>query len=289
VRLYQEADPEATLQAIKQDVVGIVSAAGSKGVRRHLIEALPNLEIISQFGVGVDNIDLDAARERGIAVTNTPDVLTDDTADIAVSLLLALSRRICEGDMFVRVGKWAGGHALPLGVTPKGKTAGIVGLGRIGKAIAKRLVSFDMRIVYHGRRQKADLAWPFYKDLEKMAADCDYLILAVPGGPDTHNMVGDRVLAALGPKGYLINIARGSVVDEEALVRALTNKTIAGAGLDVYANEPNVPEALKAMDNVVLLPHIGSATVETRTIMGEIVCSNLEAHFAGKPLLTPVG
>ena len=287
VRLYNESDPEKTLQAIRSDVVGIVSTT-STPVRKNLIEALPNLEIISQSAVGTDNIDLDLARSRKIAVTNTPDVLTDDTADIAVSLLLALSRRICEADMYVRVGKWQGG-AMPLGVTPKGKTVGIVGLGRIGKAIAKRLVAFDMRIVYFGRKQKPDLAWPFYKDLREMAEICDYLVLSCPGGPDTHHIINDDVLAALGSKGYLINVARGSVVDEEALVNALVNKTIAGAGLDVYANEPNVPDALKSMDNVVLLPHIGSATIETRTIMGEIVLANLEAHFSGKPLITPVG
>lgn len=287
VRLYNEPDPENTLQIIRQDVVGVVSTAGSKGVRRNLMEALPNLEIISQFGVGVDNIDLDVAKARGIAVTNTPDVLTDDTADIAVALLLSLSRRICEADMYVRVGKWNGG-AMPLGVTPKGKTVGIVGLGRIGKAIARRLVAFEMRIVYHGRKQKPDLAWPFYKDLIEMAKIADYLVLACPGGPETHHIVNAHVLEALGPKGYLINIARGSVVDEDALVQALVNKTIAGAGLDVYAHEPNVPDAIKTMDNVVLLPHIGSATVETRTIMGEIVLANLEAHFSGKPLITPV-
>jgi lactate dehydrogenase-like 2-hydroxyacid dehydrogenase len=163
-----------------------------------------------------------------------------------------------------------------------------VGLGRIGKAIAKRLVAFDMRVVYHGRKQKAELAWPFYKDIEMMAAHCDYLVLACSGGPDTYHIVNARVLEALGPKGYLINVARGSCVDEEALVAALEQKKIAGAGLDVYAHEPNVPDTLKTMDNVVLLPHIGSATVETRTIMGEIVLANLEAHFSGKPLITPV-
>ncbi len=288
VRLYNEPDPEATLQTVRTDVVGIVSAATGKGVRRTLMEAMPNLEIISQFGVGTDNIDLEAASERKIAVTNTPDVLTDDTADVAVSLVLALSRRICEADMFVRVGKWSSGARFPLGVTLKGKTAGIVGLGRIGKAIAKRLVAFDMRIAYHGRKQKADLAWPYYADLEKLAEVSDYLICAVPGGPDTYHMVNERVLSALGPKGYFVNIARGSIVDQDTLVSALTNQTIAGAGLDVYANEPQVPDALKGMDNVVLLPHIGSATVETRTIMGEIVLANLEAHFSGKPLITPV-
>jgi len=286
VRLYNESDPEKTLQAIRNDVVGIVSTT-STPIRKSLMEALPNLEIIAQSAVGTDNIDLDMAKSRGVRVTNTPDVLTDDTADIAVSLLLALSRRICEADMYVRVGKWQGG-SMPLGVTPKGKTVGIVGLGRIGKAIAKRLVAFDMRIVYHGRKPKPDLAWPYYKDLREMAEICDYLVLSCPGGPETHNIVNADVLHALGPKGYLINVARGSVVDEPALVDALTNKVIAGAGLDVYAHEPNVPDVLKGMDNVVLLPHIGSATVETRTIMGEIVLANLEAHFSGKPLITPV-
>jgi len=287
VRLYNEADPEKALQAVKQDVVAILSTM-STPVRRSLIEALPNLEIITQCAVGTDNIDLDAAKQRNIAVTNTPDVLTDDTADIAVSLLLALSRRICEGDMYVRIGKWATSGPMPLGVTPKGKTVGIVGLGRIGKAIAKRLVAFDMRVVYHGRKQKADYAWPFFKDLEMMAAHADYLVLSCPGGPDTHHIVNARVLDALGPKGYVINVARGTVIDEEALVDALVHKRIAGAGLDVYEREPNVPDALKSLDNVVLLPHIGSATIETRTIMGEIVLANLEAHFSGKPLITPV-
>lgn len=286
VRLYNEADPEKALQTIKNDVVAIVSNFATP-VRRGLIEALPNLEIVAQYAVGYDNIDLEAAKERGIAVTNTPDVLTDDTADTAVSLLLALSRRICEADMFVRVGKWSSG-SFPLGTTPKGKTVGIVGLGRIGRAIAKRLVAFDMRVVYHGRKQKAELAWPFYKDLEKMAAESDYLVLACSGGPETHHIINAKVLEALGPKGYLINIARGSVVDEDALVDALVHKRIAGAGLDVYAREPHVPDALKTMDNVVLLPHIASATLETRTIMGEIVLANLEAHFSGKALITRV-
>lgn len=286
VRLYSEQDPEKTLQAVRNDVVAIVANAG-KPLRRNLLEALPNLEIISQYSVGTDNIDFDVTRARGIAVTNTPDVLTDDTADIAVSLLLALSRRICEADMFVRVGKWSQG-AMPLGTTPKGKTVGIIGLGRIGMAIAKRLTAFDMRVVYHNRRQKADIGWSYYNDVEKMAVDADYLVAACPGGAETHHIINARVLEALGPKGYLINISRGTVVDEEALVQALVNKTIAGAGLDVYAHEPNVPEVLKGMDNVVLLPHIGSATIETRTVMGEIVLANLEAHFAGKPLITPV-
>lgn len=285
VRLYNEPDPESILQAVKGDVVAIISNPATP-VRASLMEALPNLEIIAQFAVGVDNIDIATARARGVAITNTPDVLTDDTADIAVALLLNLSRRIVEADMFVRIGKW-GQAAMPLGTTPKGKTVGIVGLGRIGQAIAKRLTAFDMRVVYHGRKQKADLAYTFYPDLKRMAADCDYLVLAVSGGPATQNLINADILAALGPKGYLINISRGSVVDEPALIEALKNRTIAGAGLDVYAHEPNVPAEYKAMDNVVLLPHIGSATHETRTIMGEIVLANLQAHFSGKPLITP--
>jgi hydroxypyruvate reductase len=286
VRLYNESNPEAALQAVKGDVVGIISSPATP-VRRTLMEALPNLEIIAQFGVGVDNIDLAAAHERGVVVTNTPDVLTEDTADIAVSLLLALSRRIVEADMFVRVGKW-GQSPMPLGTTTKGKTVGIVGLGRIGMAIARRLTAFDMRVVYHGRRQKADLAYTYYPDLEKMAQDSDYLVLSCAGTPQTRGLINTNILAALGPRGYLINVARGSVVDEPALIEALQSHTIAGAGLDVFAHEPQIPQELKAMDNVVLLPHIGSATIETRTVMGEIVLANLQAFFAGKPLITPV-
>ncbi|HEY8963947.1 MAG TPA: 2-hydroxyacid dehydrogenase [Alphaproteobacteria bacterium] len=285
VRLYNESDPEKTLQSVKNDVVAIISTPQTP-VRASLMEALPNLEIIAQYAVGTDNIDLVTARARGVAVTNTPDVLTDDTADIAVALLLNLSRRIVEADMFVRVGKW-GQMPMPLGVTPKGKTVGIVGLGRIGHAIAKRLTAFDMRVVYHGRKQKADVAYPFFADLKRMASECDYLVLSCAGGPATQNLVNAEVLAALGSKGYLVNISRGSVVDEQALIDALRNKTIAGAGLDVYAHEPHVPAEYKSMDNVVLLPHIGSATMETRTIMGEIVLANLQAHFSGKPLITP--
>lgn len=287
VRLYRESDPEKALQMVKNSVVAIVSTH-STPVRRSLMEALPNLEIISQYAVGTDNIDLAAAASRGIVVSNTPDVLTDDTADIAVSLVLALSRRIVEADAFVRVGKWGSSGTMPLGTSPKGKMAGIVGLGRIGRAIAKRLVAFDVRVAYTGRAQKADVSYSYYPDIKALADASDYLILSCSGGPDTYQIVGAEVLKALGPRGYLVNVARGSVVDEEALLSALVNRQIAGAGLDVYAQEPTVPDAFKSMDNIVLLPHIGSATLETRTIMGEIVIANLQAHFAGRPLLTPV-
>ncbi|MFA5592184.1 MAG: 2-hydroxyacid dehydrogenase [Micavibrio sp.] len=287
IHLWKESDPEAVLQARKNDIVAIASAYFVP-VSRTLIEALPNLEIISQFAVGTDNIDLEAAKERGIAVTNTPEVLTDDTADIALSLFLALTRRICEADMYVRLDQWRLNSPPPLGRSPKGKRAGIVGMGRIGQAIAARLEPFGLKIAYHGPRKKEAIPYYYEPDLHKMAENSDYLILACPGGAQTRHLVNGPVLEALGPEGFLINVARGSVVDEEALVTALVEKKIAGAGLDVYAAEPAVPKELVKMDNVVLLPHIGSATQETRTIMGQLVVKNLLAHFNGDPLLTPV-
>lgn len=286
IHLYRESDPEAVLQKRKNDIQGIVSAPGVP-VRRSLMEACPALEIISQFAVGFDNIDLDAARERQIKVTNTPDVLTADTADTAVSLTLAVARRIVEGDVYIRVGQWLNGP-MPLGVSLSGKTAGIVGLGRIGQAIARRLQAFDMNIIYHGRTQKPDQPYQYYDDLKTMASMCDFMMLACAGGEETKHLIDADVLEALGEDGFLINISRGSVVDENALIEALKNKTIRGAGLDVFAKEPFVPEELQAMDNVVLLPHIGSATNETRTLMGTIVLENLRAHFAGQALLTEV-
>lgn len=286
IRLRRDDNPEAVLQDRRLDIAGILSVPQTP-VRRHLIEALPNLEIIAQFGVGVDNIDLAAARERGILVTNTPDVLTADTADTALALLLAVTRRVCEADMFVRVGKWKAGQ-MGLGTSLTGKRAGIVGLGRIGQAIAKRLEGFGIDVVYYGPREKPDQPYAYYPDLAQMAGDVDFLILSCNGGPDTAGLVDYDILEHLGPKGFLINIARGSVVVEDHLLAALANKIIAGAGLDVFANEPEVPEGLFSLDNVVLLPHIGTATVETRTIMGELVMKNLLAHFGGGVLLTPV-
>lgn len=286
IRLWKEKDPESVLQSRRTDIVAIASVFFVP-VSRTLIEALPNLEIISQFAVGYDNIDLAAARERGIAVTNTPDIVTDDTADTALALLLALSRRICEADMYVRVGKWLNG-AMPLGWSLSGKTVGIVGMGRIGQAIACRCEAFGMKIHYQGPRKKEGVPYTYEPDLHKLAEISDYLILSCPGGSETRHMVHDTVLNALGPKGFLINVSRGSVVQEEDLVSALKEKKIAGAGLDVFANEPHVPEDLIKLDNVVLLPHIGTATHETRAIMGNLVVQNLLAHFNGNPLLTPV-
>lgn len=287
IKIWKQRDPEATLKEQKNNVVGIVSTYNSAGVSKKLMAALPNLEIIAQYGVGVNNIDLEAAQDSEIAVTYTPDILTNDTADIAMSLLLSVTRRIVEGDMFVRVGRWQRG-ALPLGTCLSQKTAGIVGLGRIGKAIAKRLQAFDIDIVYHGRNKQPDVQYTYYEDLQTMAADVDFLILACSGGPNTQHLITLDVLKKLGPQGFIINIARGSVINEEDLLIALRNKDIAGAGLDVFENEPLVPQELIKMDNVVLLPHIGSATLETRTKMGQLVIDNLEAYFSGKPLITPV-
>lgn len=285
IRLNKAADPDAVLRERGRDVVGIVSSNYTP-VRAGMIEALPNLEIISQFAVGIDNIDLEAAQARGIAVTNTPDVLTDDTADTALALLLAVARRVCEADMYVRVGKWHNGP-MPLGTSLAGKQVGIVGLGRIGRAIATRCAAFGMNIAYHGRSRK-DVDYDFYNDINKLAEDSDFLVLACSGGTETQHLVDKSVIKSLGPRGILINVSRGSVVDQDALIDALAERTLAGAGLDVYANEPNIPDALVRMDNVVLLPHIGSATVETRTMMGRLVLDNLLAHFEGKPLKTPV-
>ena len=286
VRLWQERDPDAAIRAHQSEVVGIIATPG-RNVSRSLIEALPNLEIIANFAVGVDNIDLAAAKERGVTVTNTPDVLTADTADTAIALMLSVARRVVEGDAYVRVGKWGNG-SMPLGVSLYGKTVGIVGLGRIGRAIAERCEAFGMDVVYSGRTKKADVSYFYYDDPKVMAEECDFLVLACSGGPETRHLVNVDVLHALGPRGFLINVARGSVVDEEALLIALRNKDIAGAGLDVYENEPHVPESLFAMDNVVLLPHIGSATVETRTAMAKLVIENLLAHFSGDQLKTVV-
>lgn len=286
IKLWKEKDPETVLQERKEDTVAIVGMHYVP-ISRNLIESLPNLEIISTFSVGTDHIDLQAAKERGVSVTNTPEILCQETADTGMALLLAVARRIAEADMYVRVGKWLNGP-MPLGVTLANKTVGIVGLGGIGARVAKRCEAFEMKVAYYGPREKKEYTYSYFGDTLDLAKESDFLILTCPGGPETENLIDANVLDALGPKGILINIARGSVVDEPALIEALQNGTIAAAGLDVYRNEPHVPEALLSMDNVVLLPHIGSASVETRTAMGQLVINNIFAHFDGKALLTEV-
>lgn len=282
VKLFQSKDPEGDIQKHKNDVVAINCTVG-QFMTRKIIESLPNLEIIATFSVGFDHIDLEAAKERDIRVANTPHVLAAETADTGMALLLATAKCIVEDDMYVRVGKWLNGDP-PLGTSLTNKKVGIVGLGDIGSKVAKRCAAFDMDVVYYGPREKPGYAYKYYSDVAVMAKDCDFLILTCPGGEATANLVDINVLEALGPQGVLINIARGSVVDEPALIKALQGGTIRGAGLDVFANEPHVPEELISMDNVVLLPHIGSATLETRTAMGQLVIDNITAHFDGKEL-----
>lgn len=286
IRLWEQRDPEGVIMDRSYNIQAIVSTYNSGGVSERLMAALPNLEVIAQFGVGFDNVDVAVANARGITVTNTPDVLVDDTADTALYLMLNVARRAVEADMFVRVGRWQTG-AMPLSSSVSGKTVGIVGLGKIGAAIAKRAEAFNTNVVYHGRNKK-EAPYKYYETLEKMAADSDFLIMACAGGEQTKDLITYKILQALGPKGYLINVARGSVVNEEDLLIALRNQAIAGAGLDVFANEPYVPDELFKMDNVVLSPHVGSATLETRSKMGQLVLDNLEAHFSGLALLTPV-
>lgn len=278
-------DPERAIAENAANIKAITTYLNP--VQRNLIELLPNLEIIACGAVGTDHIDLDLAAQRGIVVTHTPDVLTNDTADTGIMLMMNIMRRGVEGDMYVRAGLWKKG-SMPLGATLTGKKVGVVGLGRIGRAFAKRAAAFEMDICYYGPSKKEDVSYIYYDDLQAMAEDVDVLALTCMGGVKTRGLVNYSILEALGRKGFLINIARGSVVNQKDLLMALSNKVIAGAGLDVYDDEPNVPESLFVRDDVVLLPHIGSATVETRTKMGRIVAGNLLAHFAGEPLLTPV-
>ena len=285
-RLWEAADQAALLASVGPRIRAIATTGG-RGAEAKLIAALPALEIIACYGVGVDAIDLAAARARGIVVTNTPDVLTDDVADLGVALLLAASRRICQGDRHVRSGAWLKGDmALMRKFT--GSKVGILGLGRIGQAIARRCAAFDCEIAWHGPRAKPDVPWRFVPSLVELAKESDFLVLSCPGGAATRNLVDRSVLDALGPQGILVNVSRGSVVDEAALVAALADGRLGGAALDVFVDEPRVPPALFTMDNVVLQPHVASATVETRGAMGDLVINNLRNHFAGKPVITPV-
>jgi lactate dehydrogenase-like 2-hydroxyacid dehydrogenase len=284
-RLWQAADRAVLLEAAR-GAKGLATT-GDAGADAALIDALPELEIIACMGVGVDAIDLAHARRKGIAVTYTPNVLNDEVANMAIALLLAVTRQICVGDRYVRDGKWLE-QPMHLCRTVVGRRCGILGLGRIGKAIARRAEALGCEIVYHGRHEQPDQPYRYYADLVEMARDSDFVIVITPGGAGTRNLVTREVLDALGPEGVLVNVARGPVVDEPALVAALQEGRLGAAGLDVFADEPKVPEALLAMDNVVLQPHQGSATIETRTAMCSLVVENLRAHFAGKPLLTPV-
>jgi lactate dehydrogenase-like 2-hydroxyacid dehydrogenase len=257
---------------------------GSVLVDQAVLDAFPALEIVAINGVGYDRVDLDAVRARGVRVTTTPEVLTDDVADLAIALMLAVDRRIAFNDRTVREGGWN----VPLGRRTTGRRIGIFGFGRIGQAIARRAAPFAREVLYTARHERIGSGYRFAPDIGALAEACDTLILIAPGGEATRHVVNAAVLEKLGAQGVLINVARGSLVDEPALVAALEAGTIAGAGLDVFEDEPNVPEALKAMDQVVLLPHQGSATAECRAAMFALVLANLDAHFSGQPLVTPL-
>ncbi|MES2729527.1 MAG: 2-hydroxyacid dehydrogenase [Pseudomonadota bacterium] len=281
VKLWEQPDPEAFLHQKGPEIRAILSRFNGIHVTRVMMEAMPNLEIITQFGAGVDNIDLAAATDRQILVTNTPDEPTAATADLAMTLILTLLRRVVEADAFVRSGRWMS-DTFGFGTDVGGKRLGIVGMGRLGQAIAKRAAAFDMQIAYHGPREKADITYPYYADITRLAINSDILVLSCPGGNETRNLVGEKVLKALGPSGFLVNVARGSVVDFAALEQALDQNLIAGAALDVYPAEPCLPDALVPRDNVVLVPHIGGRTHETRDKMSARVLENLMAYAQGK-------
>jgi hydroxypyruvate reductase len=267
-------------------VTAIIGTVAAK-VDRKLLMMLPNLKLIAICGVGYDGVDVAAAQEKGIVVTHTPGVLTDDVADLGMALLLSIGRRLPQADRFVRNGDWVD-DVFPLTRKVTGSRLGVVGMGRIGRAIAQRATAFDMAIAYSARAPKPDLAYAYYPTVTALAAQVDYLMVVVPGGDDTKNLINAEVLQALGPKGYLINIARGSVVDQPALVQALKEKTIAGAALDVYWDEPIVDPELRRLPNVVLTPHIASATVETRQAMAALTLENLQAFYERRALPTPV-
>ena len=277
------SDKPGLLAAQSSKIRGLVQGGGTV-TPAALLEALPALEIISVFGVGYDGVPVDYCKRRGLKVTNTPDVLTDDVADVAVALVMMTGRGFVRLNRFVQAGEWSK-RGPELTTKLGGKTAGILGLGRIGKAIAERLSAMGMKIAYTGRKPQ-DVPYRFIPDLTELAAASEFLVVACPGGAATKNIVNAAVLAALGKKGTIVNIARGSIIDEPALVAALEAGTIKAAGLDVFADEPNIPQPLFAMNNVVLLPHVGSATRETRQAMGDLCKANLDAWFAGKPLPT---
>jgi len=263
-------------------------SAPVQAIDEALLTALPKLQIISSFGVGYDHIDVKAAAKRGIIVTHTPDVLTEEVADTTIGLLLNTVRELPQAERYVRAGKWPSGNYPLSRATLRNRTVGIVGLGRIGIAVGRRLDAFGVPIVYHTRQKRPELAYRHYPQLLDMARDVDTLIVIVPGGAATKNMINADVLDALGPNGIVINVARGSVIDEPALIAALRERKILAAGLDVFATEPQVPDALLAMDNVVLLPHVGSASEFTRAKMDQLLVDNIRAWAAGEPPLTPV-
>jgi lactate dehydrogenase-like 2-hydroxyacid dehydrogenase len=291
VRVLAERYGAVELSQLEPGAAGGVRVAvtsGVWGVRAEHLDALPGLEAVVNFGVGYDTTDVEEATRRDVVVANTPDVLTDCVADTAVGLVIDVMRGLSAADRFVRRGEWAAGRTRPLARRVTGARVGILGMGRIGRAVAHRLEAFGMDLSYHSRTPKTDLAHRFSPSVVDLAAGCDVLVVTVAGGPESAALVDAAVLEALGPRGFLVNVARGSVVDESALVDALEAGRLAGAGLDVFADEPHVPEALLRRDDVVLLPHLASGTVETRAAMADLVLANVESYLTKGRLVTPV-
>ncbi len=280
-----ELDPGA-LAALAPRIRGI-AASGESKISAELIGQLPALEIISVMGVGYDGVDVAAAKARGVIVTHTPDVLNDDVADLAIGLMLSAARQLPAADRYVRAGQWPQGP-MPLARKMSGARVGIVGMGRIGQAIAQRALAFNMKVAYTARSAKTALPFAYWPSVEALAVASDFLVVITPGGAGTRHLINAQVLSALGANGILVNVARGSVVDEAALIDALERGVIAGAGLDVFENEPNVPERLRAMPQVVLTPHVGSATQNTRQAMADLAFDNLQRRLNGQSALTPV-
>ncbi len=286
-KLYEAEDPQALLADVGPDVKGIALMGGK--VDSAFLEPLPKLEIVASFGVGYDQINTVDCMAANVMVTHTPDVLTDEVADTALGLLIMAVREFGQAETWLRNGNWEKKGAYPLTqASLRGRTLGIFGLGRIGKAIAVRAAAFGMKICYHGRSRQDGVDYPYFGTLKELAEACDTLMVVAPGGASTRHAVNAEVLAALGPDGILCNIGRGSVVDEEALISALENGTIYGAGLDVFENEPHVPEKLLALPRVTVLPHVGSASQKTRNDMGQLVVDNLESWFDKGAAITPV-
>jgi lactate dehydrogenase-like 2-hydroxyacid dehydrogenase len=281
-------DQDAFIKSLSDKIRAIAVAYTANKVDANFMQRFPKLEQISSFGVGYDHIDAKWAGEHGIVVTNTPEVLNEEVADTALGLLLCTVREFPQAERFLRAGKWPQGQYPLTKATLRNRTVGMVGMGRIGKAIARRLEAFGVPVVYHSRNSQKGVSHKYYSNLIDMARDVDTLMVIVPGGPTTANMINTEVLKALGPNGILINMARGSVVDEPALIEALKNRTIYSAGLDVFAKEPQVPKELMEMDHIVLFPHLGSSTEVTRAAMDQLVVDNILAWAAGKPPLTPV-
>jgi lactate dehydrogenase-like 2-hydroxyacid dehydrogenase len=280
-----ETDPAAFAKVAPS--IRAIAARGESKIPESLLAQLPSLEIISVFGVGYDGIDVAAAKARNVMVTHTPKVLNDDVADLAIGLMLSAARQLPAADRYVKEGKWISGP-MPFSRKVSGARLGIVGMGRIGKAIAQRALAFNMTVAYTSRNVKTDTSHKYFPNATALAAESDYLVVITPGGEGTRKLINAEVLKALGTKGILVNVARGSVVDEAALIDALQHGAIGGAGLDVFEAEPNVPEALRAMPHVVLTPHIGSATSQTQQAMADLTFNNLKSHFDGHGVHTPV-